>query len=291
MIVVKKYAKNPVIVPELKKNKIIEESAYNPGVVVKNKQVFLFYRSEKYGRNPISKINLCTSSDGFNFKKYKTPVIEPDRPEEKSGCEDPRILKIENKYFLTYTSYEGRDKKGNFKINLSGAISENLLSFKKIGTLIPKDKSGAIVKNYKYKNKYVMYFGGEEIKIAFSKDLKNWETAKRPVLSARKGNFFDNYLIEGGPPPIVTKKGIFLIYNAKNHSAKFAVGVAIFDKKNPSKLIKRYEKPIMEPTEYWEKFGRINNVVFVTSLIYFRKKWLLYYGGADKAIGVAEIKF
>lgn len=28
-------------------------------------------------------------------------------------------------------------------------------------------------------------------------------------------------------------------------------------------------------------------VIFATGLVYFKKKWLLYYGGADKSTGVA----
>ena len=101
--------------------------------------------------------------------------------------------------------------------------------------------------------------------------------------------FFDNYLVEVGPPPIITKSGILLIYNGKNNNNKFSIGYCIFDKNNPLKLLARVEKPILEPKEYWEKFGKVNNVVFATSLINFKNKLLLFYGGADKAIGIAEL--
>lgn len=290
MLIVKKYNRNPIISPCFKEK---EASTYNPGAVVDNNKVFLFYRSEKgVGERAVSKINLALSRNGFSFKNYsQNPVIKPERPYEKRGCEDPRVLKINNGYFLTYTAYEGRDKKGDYKVKLLGALSTDLFHWKKTTPLIPQEKSGAIVRNYKYKEKYVMYFGGKKIKIAFSRDLRSWEVAETPVLFSRKGDFFDNHLLEAGPPPVVTKKGILLIYNGKSRRGKFSIGYAILDKNDPSKVIKRSKRPILEPTEYWEKFGKINNVVFATGLVRFRRRWLLYYGGADKGIGVAILNF
>jgi predicted GH43/DUF377 family glycosyl hydrolase len=289
MITVKKYLKNPVILPSLDyKDKSREISVYNPGAVVKGKKVFLFYRSDTYLKGKItSTINLAVSNDGLRFIN-KGVVIKPTTKTEKIGCEDPRIVKIDKQYLLTYTGYSGKDSKGKVKVALCGAVSRDLLKWKKIGVLIKNDKSGGVVQNYKHKDNYVMYFGGDKIQLAFSEDLKNWKTDKKAVLKNRGGDYFDSHLVEVGPPPVLIDEGILVIYNGHKYN-KFCTGVAIFDKKNPSKLIKRYEKPILEPKEYWEKFGTANNIVFSTSLIKFAGKWLLYYGGADKAIGVATL--
>ena len=48
----------------------------------------------------------------------------------------------------------------------------------------------------------------------------------------------------------------------------------------------RYYKPELTLI----KFGKVNNTIFATSLIYFKRKWFLYYGGGDKAVGLAVIK-
>jgi len=290
MFTAQKYKGNPIIVPSLEKKEV---SIYNPSAVVKKEKVFLLGRSEFGHENKsTSKINLFSSDNGFSFKASpKNPVIKPDKKYEKRGCEDPRVIKTDkNEYFLTYTAYEGKDRKKDYKIKLMGAFSKDLISWEKF-PLINKEKSGAIVQNYKYKDQYVMYFGGEEIKIAFSKDLKKWKFDTNPIFIARKGNFFDNYLVEPGPPPILTEKGILLIYNGKNTAGKFSTGWAIFDKNNPTKILKRSQKPILEPTDYWEKYGKVNNVIFTTGLVFFKGKWLLYYGGADKSVGMAIINF
>jgi len=293
MIRTKKYYKNPIIFPVLNQKGLRETATYNPSSIVKDRKVFLLYRSEEgYGDNAISRINLALSRDGFHFERYrKNPVVDIENKDETMGCEDPRVIKVENKYFLTYTAYAGKDRDGDYKIKLCGAVSSDLFNWRKIGCLIPREKSGAIVQNYKFKGRYVMYFGGKIIRIALSKNLENWIILPKSVIAARRGKFFDNHLVEGGPPPILTKRGILVFYNGKNDRGKFSTGLAIFDKNNPTCLLKRFEKPILEPGEYWEKFGKINNVVFGTSLIYFKKKWLLYYGGADKSIGVAVINF
>ena len=65
----------------------------------------------------------------------------------------------------------------------------------------------------------------------------------------------------------------------------------MFDTENPAKLLYRSEKPILEPAEYWEMYGKVNAVIFTNALVNFKGKWLLYYGGADKSIGVAELQF
>ncbi|RLJ02682.1 MAG: glycosidase [Candidatus Aenigmatarchaeota archaeon] len=302
----KKYSKNPILTPVLKEKSFETACVFNPAAIVKDKKVFLLYRAEDlYYNNYISRIGLAWSEDGFRFKRYKNnPVINKGKKltkTEKRGSEDPRIIRINNMFFLTYTAIP---KDG--PVSLCGAFSKDLIHWKKTGTLISKKmsgpdtnaKAGAIVQDYKYKGKYVMYFGEGVIKMALSRNLKNWEIIEKPVLKPRKW-YFDDSLVEGGPPPIVTEKGILMIYNSRKTRItyegirkwlSYSPGFAIFDKNNPTKLLFRSEKPILKPTEYWEKYGKVNNVIFATGLVYFKKKWLLYYGGADKSIGVAEIK-
>lgn len=293
---IQKYSKNPVLIPISKEKGFEKACVFNPGAVVKDGKVFLLYRAEnKYLDEYISRIGLASSEDGFLFKRYpRNPVIDADRNEEKRGCEDPRVIKVNNNYFLTYGAFPGGSK-----MHLCGAFSRDLIHWDKIGILIPgREKAGAIVQDYRYNGKYVMYFGEGVVRIALSNNLKNWEVMREPVLKPRPRHF-DSHLVEGGPPPIVTKEGIIVIYNSSKMGIDwggekkwqfYSAGMAIFDKNNPSRLIYRTEKPILEPTEYWEKYGKANYVVFATGLVFFKEKWLLYYGGADKSIGVAIIK-
>jgi predicted GH43/DUF377 family glycosyl hydrolase len=289
-----KYAGNPILTPLMAEGSFEEACVYNPAAIVKDDQVNLLYRAEEgYYDKYVSRVGLAVSDDGFHFNRYnENPVIDIELGAEKRGIEDLRVIQIHGRYFLTYTAYDGINK------TLCGAFSQDLIRWEKIGPLVSgQEKAGAIIQEYEWEGKYVMYFGEGELKIAFSKDLKNWEVRNEPVLRAREG-YFDSLLVEGGPPPIVTDQGILLIYNSakaevnfrgKKDHISYSPGYAIFDRQDPAKLLFRSDKPLMEPSEYWEKYGKINYVLFVNGLVRFADKWLLYYGGADKSIGVAEL--
>lgn len=302
---VTKHLQNPIFTPLSDENSFERAAVFNPAAVVKDNKVCLIYRGEDdYYKKYISRLGLAVSEDGFNFERFEgNPIIEenPSDPFETQGCEDPRLIKIDenNNYFLTYVGYGG-GVGSEKKISLRGAFSTDLKSFEKIGEIIPgNQKSGAIIQDYKYHNQYVMYFGDKNLNIAFSPDLIHWQIHEKPILTPRE-NMFDSLLIEGGPPPIVTDDAILVIYNSAKAGKKYkneatwmsySPGYALFDKNDPTRLLFRSDDPILEPTEYWEKYGKVNYVIFVTCLVKFKNKWLLYYGGADKSIGVAELKF
>jgi predicted GH43/DUF377 family glycosyl hydrolase len=274
----KKFRGNPVLIPS-RKNKWESAAVYNGTAVRKLGKVYLFYRAEQHYYNDyVSKIGLAISRDGFRFKRLKKPIIVPERIYEKRGCEDPRICQINEKYYMTYVAFSGR------RTNIALAESEDLINWRKKGTLIRYSKSGALVSG-KIDGKYILYFGDTNIYMAFSKNLKKWEISNEPVLTPRP-NKFDSRLVEVGPCPIVTPKGIFMVYNSSN-GREYNVGYAMFSKNNPKKCIARTDKPQLSATHPWENFGKVNYVVFAEGLVEKNGEYLEYYGGADKSIGVA----
>jgi predicted GH43/DUF377 family glycosyl hydrolase len=128
--------------------------------------------------------------------------------------------------------------------------------------------------------------------LASSTDLLHWtEATDAPVLPARPGKF-DSRVVEPGPAPIVTPKGIFLIYNGADDKLVYRTGVAVFDRNDPRIVISRSEAGLFAPEKEWEKLGQVPNVVFVEGMLRQdqgkEKRYFFYYGGADKYIGVAE---
>jgi predicted GH43/DUF377 family glycosyl hydrolase len=266
---------------------------FNPAVVKKGSEFVMIYRAQD--QNGTSRLGYATSLDGINFERRSTPVMEPKEEYEKEGgVEDPRLVKINDTYYLTYTAYNKKDAQ------LCLATSQDLLNWDRKGVILPAyrgrwntawTKSGAII-TQKIKGKYWMYFMADSAKhhemgVAHSDDLVHWvEPLDRPVLVARPG-YFDAHVVEPGPPPVLTKDGILLVYNGADEKNIYAVGWALFASEDPTKVLARSEKPIFKVEKEWEKTGQVPNVVFVEGMVREGNRWLFYYGGADKVIGVA----
>ncbi len=284
---VERYSDLPLLMPQ----GIGWESkaVFNPTAIVVDSIVHMFYRSEDWsgvGRwNGTSRIGKATSSDGFDFTREASPAIEPTETYElPGGCEDPRIVRVDDLYIMTYTGYDGG------KARLCIATSHDLATWEKLGPVFSNDtwsKSGAIVPA-KINGNYYMYFGDSSIKLAYSKDLKNWTVYPRPVLEPRQDKF-DSRLVEPGPAPLITEEGILLIYNSADFSTIYRPGAALFAIDNPRNLLKRTDVSLMEPELSWEKLGQVPNVIFIEGAVVVGNRLILYYGAADTYIGAAVV--
>ncbi len=67
----------------------------------------------------------------------------------------------------------------------------------------------------------------------------------------------------------------------------YRLGCAILDRDHPEVVLERCEGPVLEPVEDYELSGGTPNVVFSCGGIVSEGKLVLYYGAADKFIGVA----
>jgi len=268
---------------------------FNPAVTEKDGKLVMLYRAQD--GNGTSRLGYAESSDGIHFERRANPVLSPEADYEKNGgVEDPRLAKIGETYYLTYTGYNKKDAQ------LCLATSRDLIHWRRIGVILPAyqgnwnkgwTKSGAILTK-KIHDEYWMYWLGtaedktDQMGLSRSKDLVHWtEVTETPVLPRRPGKF-DSRVVEPGPPPILTDAGIVLIYNGADDNLVYRTGIAVFDRGDPSKLRYRSEAPVFRPELHWEKVGQVPNVVFVEGIVRQKNRWLLYYGGADKYVGVAE---
>ncbi len=273
---------------------------FNPAVVEKDGTIVMLYRAQN--KKGTSTLGCATSDDGIHFQRSPQPVFGPEAPYEKGGgTEDPRLVEIDGTYYLTYTGYNNVDGNGKDKrdAQLCLATSTDLLHWTRHGVILPAykgrwntgwTKSGAIVSE-RINGKYWMYYLGstttDQTGVASSNDLVHWTDAfDRPVVPTRQG-FFDSKVAEPGPPPVILRDGIFLIYNGADDRLAYSAGWVLFDKKDPARVLARADKPIFHPREIWEKEGQVPSVVFVEGLVRRGNRWLFYYGGADKHIGVA----
>lgn len=108
-----------------------DEGVLNPAAIREGHFVHMFYRAVSQGNH--SSIGYCKLNGPLSvFDRHKKSLLAPEFDYECQGMEDPRIVKIEDTYYLTYTAYDG--------INALGclAISKDLIHFEKKGIIVPQ---------------------------------------------------------------------------------------------------------------------------------------------------------
>ena len=301
---------------------------FNPAAIVKDNKIYVLSRCED---NPAallggrtSRIGISSSEDGIHFNSFPEPVLFPARDAFKQydfpgGCEDPRITETaDGLYVLAYTAW-------NYQLpRLSIAFSKDLFHWEKKGPAFAKaynqrfldsaSKSASMITKMennkpvlaKINGKYWMYWGEHFVNLAWSENLYDWY----PLVDAKghlkqtlvtRPRLFDSDLDECGPPALMTKNGILLIYNGKNAEGKnadpslpggtYSVGSVLFDLKDMETVINRPEKPFLKPTLPHEISGQYKaGTTFAEGLVFYKGKWFLYYGTADSFVGVAVSK-
>lgn len=280
-----KYAGNPILLPQ--GDTWEAKDLFNPTAWTDGETIYLFYRAEDTTGigiwNGTSRIGLARSTDGVTFEREPEPILEPSEPWEfPGGTEDPRITKVGDTFYLTYTAYDGKQAR------LGLATSTDFKNWEKHGAIFPDiewTKAGAIL-DTPVDGKYWMYFGDTDVWAAHSEDLINWTWIEEPVLPRRPGQF-DSRVVEPGPQPMLTEDGILLLYNGADDNLVYKSGQALFDASDPTNLLERSETPFLEPDAVLEKEGQIANVVFIEGLVNFKDTWYLYFGMGDSGIGVA----
>ena len=63
----------------------------------------------------------------------------------------------------------------------------------------------------------------------------------------------------------------------------------LLDLKNPSVIVSILDDPILTPEEDYERVGDVPNVTFTCGVVEIDEKFFIYYGAADKVIGVANV--
>ena len=297
-----------------------EKDVFNPAIVVRRGQLYLLYRAQDKIGQPAgtSRIGLAVSDDGYHFTRRPVPVLYPAADAQKTlewegGCEDPRVVQDERGiYYMTYTAFDGRTAR------LLVATSADLVHWTKEGSAFADayngkysrtwSKSGSIVSRYlggrvvatKINGKYWMYWGDQDIWIATSDDLIHWTPVEMgsalKIVLAPRPKHWDSDLVESGPPAMITKEGILLIYNGKNRLADgdsslpdgmYGGGQLFLDKDDPTRVLRRLDHNFIRPDRPYEITGQVGQVCFLEGLADFKGHWLLYYGTADSRIAVA----
>lgn len=292
---------NPIIVPE-KKNFWESKAVYNPAAIYLEGKVRLVYRA--LSDDNTSVFGYAVSRDGIHINyRSPRPVYIPRelfeqklQPGANSGCEDPRLTRIENRIYMCYTAFDGKNPP---RVALTWISVDDFLKMQwnwaKSVLISPPDldDKDAFVFPEKVNGKYVIiHRSGNDIDFAFVPNLDfkgNAWLEEIKWITPRKG-WWDEMKVGAAAPPIKTKKGWILLYHGVSNDGVYRVGAVLLNLRNPLKIIGRTDYPILEPETSYEKEGLVSNVVFPCGTALIGKKLFVYYGGGDKVVGAATVE-
>jgi len=291
--IVKRYEGNPIIKPE----DIPDcDAVFNCGAVKFKGKYILLLSVIRKNSEILREIFVAESVDGINFKVSEEPFISPSKDGffakfEYDIC-DPRITFLEGTYYITYPAHTP----GIGVVGILGK-TDDFKSFERIEIISLPDNRVPILFPEKINGEYIrldrpfgVYSGS--LWISYSKDLIYW--GKHKPLLFPDDRYWCNLKVGPACPPIKTEKGWLLIYHAvsggKIGPVIYSLGAALLDLKNPAKIIGNTKGPILTPTEFCERVGRVPNTVFSCGAVLESNGELkIFYGAADTYICLGTV--
>jgi predicted GH43/DUF377 family glycosyl hydrolase len=263
---------------------------FNAAAIIANNRVQILYRA--IGTDNVSRIGLASSSDGYTIdERLPLPVFSPVSEIENQGCEDPRISQFGNDLFMTYTAFGNHFQHQVYQIGLTSIAMNDFLARnwswgERILTFPGIHNKDAVLFSKRFNGDYVMFHRLEpDLCIARSHDLRRWYGLKYIMGPREKG--WDSWKVGAAGPPILINEGWLLIYHGVSVDKVYSLGVALLDKDNPEQVLYRSDEPILTPTEDYERFGKVPNVVFSCGHVMMDNQLIIYYGGADSVVCAA----
>ena len=288
---------NPILAP--RGDGFESRSVFNPAAIDLNGSVYILYRAMDAANT--STIGLAVSRDGVTIdERLPDPIYVPraDFEQKKgsstgnSGCEDPRIVRIGDMLHLTYTAYDGVHAPAGAisSIRVDDFLARRFEKWTMPFLLTPDnvdDKDLALLPE-KVEGNYLLYHRvNSQICADILPDLSSGKRVSRciEVIGPRRG-MWDSEKVGSAAPPIKVGDKWLMIYHGVSRHATYRLGAALLDSSGTS-VIARAADPVFEPLEQYEKEGEVANVVFSCGAVIRGDTLFLYYGAADKVIGVA----
>jgi predicted GH43/DUF377 family glycosyl hydrolase len=316
-----RFEGNPILKPD-NRHSWETKGVFNPAAIYEGGSVHLLYRA--IGETDVSVLGYASSLDGLHIsERLDKPVYLPREPFEgvsplhpyvsqpagiyvsggggMGGCEDPRLTKISDRVYMTYVAYDGHSHP---RVALSSIHIDDFLSKKwnwqkpvLISAPYIVDKNACILPE-KINGKYVIFHRVfPNILIDFVDNLDfdgktRWLEGQFKIPTRVLSSDWDNLKVGCGPPPIKTKEGWLLIYQAVStfDESRYKIGAMLLDLKDPTRVLARTISPILEPLASYENDGFKSGVVYPCGAVVIKERLFVYYGGADTFVCVASAK-
>jgi beta-1,4-mannooligosaccharide/beta-1,4-mannosyl-N-acetylglucosamine phosphorylase len=252
----------------------------------------VFRADHKNGR---AQLHVGHSKDGVKWDIEDEEIHwidEQGEPYQPSYAYDPRVVKIEDTYYIIWCCDFGGAALGL-------GITKDFKNFVRLeNPFIPFNRNGVLFPR-KINGKYIMLSrpsdGGHtpfgDIFLSESPDLVHWGRHRR-VMSKGGQGWWQGTKIGAGAVPIETTEGWLLLYHGVSGTCNgfvYSIGAALLDIDNPSKVLYRTKDYILTPEMPYETTGFVPNVAFPCATLNDAEtgRIAIYYGAADTYLAVA----
>ena len=303
--------RNPLISPD-PNTPWLAEATFNPSPVIYDKTLHLIYRAashpslyhdETLELSTIA-VSRATGEDTFSPGE---PLITPTEPWEAYGCEDPRVTKIGDTFYIFYTALGGFPfGPDNIKVAVATTKDLKTIDSKHLVTPFNAKAMALFPERVGGKLRAILTVNSDlpPSRIAIAEfdrpeDIWSpyyWDTWYRNFEARTLDLTRDNTdHVEVGAPPIWTDKGWLLVYShIKNYFTNdkvFGIEAALLDHANPTKVIARTIYPFMIPEEGYERYGRLPKIIFPSGALRHGDLLTVYYGSTDTTCCRATLSF
>ncbi len=275
----------------------ISTIAFREGIISADRKLALipqppFAIAATLGKHKPGNLDDGSTLDCCRDSNISGTVIFPVTEAQRNGLEDLRLLEFqhdggEREWIGTYTAYSGRDIRSEL------LRTRNFRTF----TLTPikggagRNKGMALFPR-KIDGKYCMIGrqDGKNLYLLRSDSVDYWDGGEL-LMEPR----FPWELVQIGNcgAPIELDEGWLVLTHGVGAMRKYAIGAALLDKSDPSKVIGRTPNPILSAADE-DREGYVPNVVYTCGAIRVGDDLFLPYGVADSSVcfafvGIKEI--
>lgn len=308
---------NPILFPDFGSS-WQNLAVYNQAAIYLGGRVHFIYRA--IGHDYVSVLGYASSKDGVhvderlgepvfaiseelttegnvNLKETKVPYPYSSGI-NRCGAEDPRLTRVEETIYMTYTVYDGWNAPG---VGLSSISVDDFLNKKwnwSEPLLISEPKK--IQKNWvifpeKIKGKYaILHCVNPHVEINYLDDLdfKNRKFISSGYCKGGRKGHWDSWVRGVAAPPMRTERGWLVLYHGMDIDTgdKYKLGAMVLDFEDPKKILYRSAYPLLEPSARYEMEGLKPGVIYCCGAVIKDGELFVYYGAADTVICVAKGK-
>lgn len=213
-------------------------------------------------------------------------VIFPITEQQRNGLEDLRLVRFDHgdgdyEWLGTYTAYSGHSIRSEL------LRTRDFASFKlePIHGRAGRNKGMALFPE-KIGGEYVMVGrqDGKNLYLIRSDRLDTWDSDG--VLLMEPKYPWEFIQIGNCGSPIRTDAGWLLFTHGVGAMRKYALGCALLDLDDPSKVIARSAKPVLTAIDA-DRAGYVPNVIYTCGALLSDEQLLIPYGISDSAVGFA----